>query len=192
MIDSRKGKPSIFRPTHFSRRNFVRLGMGDALSLRATRLLAQGVSSHTAKPLPRPAASGHPFNAHFVDVAAAAGLHRPVIYGDVEIKKYIVESTGGGCAFVDYDRDGHLDLFVSNYVRFSFEHAPAPGENNNCKWKGIPVECGPRGLATGKHSLYRNNGDGTFTEVTQQAGISKAASTYGMTAVAADFDEDGC
>src|SRR5438132_3428750 len=98
---------------------------------------------------------------------------------------------GAGCTFLDYNRDGHLDLFVSNYVGFSFENAAVPGENANCRWKGIPVECGPRGLLTGRHSLYRNNGDGTFTDVTQQAGIARAAATYGMTVVAADFDEDG-
>ena len=98
----------------------------------------------------------------FTDVTKAAGLwnDRP--------------RWGAGCSFLDYNRDGHLDLFVSNYVRFSFEHAPVPGENSNCNWKGIPVECGPRGLPTGRHSLYRNNGDGTFTDVSQQAGISKA------------------
>ncbi len=276
--------------------------MGAALSFPWNRLLAQGVSNHTAKPLPRAKASGRPFDAHFVDISAAAGLHAPVIYGDAEIKKYIVESTGCGCAFidydndgwadlfvlsgtrlggppsgttnrlyknnrdgtftdvtekaglhsvgwacgvcigdynndgfddifcsnfgqnalyrnngdgtftdvtkdaglwndqprwgagctfVDYDRDGHLDLFVSNYVRFSFENAAVPGENANCRWKGIPVECGPRGLSTGRNSLYRNNGDGTFTDVTQRAGVTHAAATYGMTVVAADFDEDG-
>jgi enediyne biosynthesis protein E4 len=98
---------------------------------------------------------------------------------------------GAGCAFLDYDRDGHLDLFVSNYIRFSFEHAPAPGENSTCNWKGIPVDCGPRGLPTGRHSLYRNNGDGTFTDVTKQAGIAAATDSYGMTVVTADFDEDG-
>jgi len=285
-----------------SRRAFGRLILGSTISAATERLLAQGVATHTAKPLARPAPSGRPFNAHFVDVAASAGLTTPTIYGGVETKKYILEATGCGCAFTDYDndgwmdifilsgtrlegvppgttnrlyknnrdgtftdvtekagltaigwasavcvgdynndgfedlfctyfgqnrlyrnngdgtfsdvtkasglgieqtrwgagcsfldynRDGHLDLFVSNYVRFSFEHAPVPGENVNCNWKGIPVECGPRGLPPGRHSLYRNNGDGTFTDVSQQAGIAAATESYGMTVVAADFDEDG-
>ncbi len=98
---------------------------------------------------------------------------------------------GAGSSFLDYNRDGHLDLFVSNYVRFSFEHAPVPGENLNCSWKGVAVECGPRGLPTGRHSLYRNNGDGTFTDVSKESGIANATESYGMTVVAADLDEDG-
>jgi len=98
---------------------------------------------------------------------------------------------GAGCTFVDYDRDGHLDLFVSNYVQFDFEHVPKPGANVNCVWKGVPVNCGPRGLMPGTNSLYRNNGDGTFTDVSQQAGIAGARPGYGMTVVAADFNEDG-
>jgi len=285
-----------------SRRAFGRLILGSTISAATEKLLAQGVATHTAKPLARPAPSGRPFNAHFVDVAASAGLTAPTIYGGVESKKYILEATGCGCAFTDYDndgwmdifilsgtrleevppgttnrlyknnrdgtftdvteksglgatgwasavcvgdynndgfedlfctyfgqnrlyrnngdgtftdvtkasglwtdqtrwgagcsfldynRDGHLDLFVSNYVRFSFEHAPVAGENVNCNWKGIPVECGPRGLPTGRHSLYRNNGDGTFTDVSQQTGVATATESYGMTVVAADFDEDG-
>jgi enediyne biosynthesis protein E4 len=286
----------------FTRRDFVRLSLGSAAFAASPRLFAQGVATHTVQPVARPAPSGRPFYAHFVDAASAAGLHAPVIYGGVESKKYILEATGCGCAFIDYDndgwidifllsgtrltgdppdatnrlyknnrdgtftdvtekaglkavgwaagvcigdynndgfedifctyfgqnrlyrnngdgtftdvtkaaglwnvqprwgagcsfldynRDGHLDLFVSNYVRFSFEHAPVPGENVNCNWKGVPVECGPRGLPTGRHSLYHNNGDGTFTDVSQKAGIASATESYGMTVVAADLDEDG-
>jgi enediyne biosynthesis protein E4 len=286
----------------FTRRKFMQISIVSAFALSGERLLGQGVSTHKAKPVARPAPSGRPFNAHFVNVAAAAGLSAPTIYGGVESKKYILESTGCGCAFIDYDndgwmdifllsgtriegapdgttnrlyknnrdgtftdvtekaglhaagwasgvcvgdydndgfedifctyfgqnilyhnngdgtfadvtkaagllndqprwgagcsfvdynRDGHLDLFVSNYIRFSIEHAPIPGENTNCNWKGIPVECGPRGLPKGRHSLYRNNGDGTFTDVSQQAGITQSTQSYGMTVVAADFDEDG-
>ena len=98
---------------------------------------------------------------------------------------------GTGCAFLDYDRDGHLDLFVSNYIRFDLQHAPVPGENSTCNWKGVPVNCGPRGLPTGRNFLYHNNGDGTFTDVTKKSGIADATETYGMTVVTADFDEDG-
>ena len=77
-----------------------------AFSFASNRLLAQGISTHTAKPVPRPKASGRPFNARFIDIATAAGLRAPVVYGDADIKKYIVESTGCGCAFIDYDNDG--------------------------------------------------------------------------------------
>ncbi len=285
-----------------TRRMFLEFSVGSAISFTAERILAQGVATHKAKPVARPAPSGHPFNARFVDVATSAGLTAPTIYGGVESKKYILESTGCGCAFIDYDndgwidifllcgtriegpppgatnrlyknnrdgtftdvteraglqaagwasgvcigdynndgfedifctyfgqnilyrnngdgtftdvtkaaglsneqprwgagcsfldynRDGHLDLFVSNYIRFSIEHAPVPGENTNCNWKGIPVECGPRGLPTGRHSLYKNRGDGTFADVSVQAGIAQAKQSYGMTVVAADLDEDG-
>lgn len=96
-----------------------------------------------------------------------------------------------GCSFIDYNRDGHLDLFVSNYVQFDFAHVPKPGADATCNWKGLPVNCGPRGLPPGFHSLYRNNGDGTFTDVTREAGISSLRESYGMTVVSADFDEDG-
>jgi hypothetical protein len=285
-----------------TRRTLFRLMLGAVGALPERTLLAQGVSSHTTKPLVRPAPSGRPFNSRLVDVASAAGLREPIVYGGVETKKYIVETIGCGCAFfdydndgwmdifvlagtrlegepqgagnrlyknnrdgtftdvtaqaglqavgwasgvcvgdynndgfedlfctffgqnrlyrnngdgtftdvtnaaglttpqprwgagcsfLDYDRDGHLDLFVSNYIRFSFERAPVPGENSNCHWKGIPVLCGPRGLPPGRHSLYRNNGDGTFTDVSERAGITATSQSYGMTVVAADLDEDG-
>jgi len=286
----------------FTRRKFVRLSVSSLLSLAGGRLLAQGMSRHTAKAMARPAPSGRPFDAYFVDVGFQAGLRAPVIYGGIDSKKYILEATGCGCAFLDYDndgwmdifllsgtrlqgdppgatnrlyknnrdgtftdvtefaglkavgwasgvcvgdynndgfedifctyfgqnrlyrnngdgtftdvtkvaglwnvtprwgagcsfvdynRDGYLDLFVSNYVDFSMEHAPVPGESVNCDWKGVPVECGPRGLPAGRHSLYRNNGNGTFTDASEEAGISKSIECYGMTVVGADLDEDG-
>jgi hypothetical protein len=281
-----------------SRRHFVVL----SAAASASRLFAQGVAPRSVKPQAKPAPSGRPFDAHFVDVAAAAGLTAPVIYGNAESKDYILEAAGCGCAFfdfdndgwmdifllsgtkiegpppevtnrlyknnrdgtftdvtdkaglrsvgwasgvcvgdynndgfedlfvtyfgqnklyrnngdgtftditkeagllndvprwgagctfVDYNRDGHLDLFVSNYLQFDFKRIPKPGTNSNCTWKGVPVECGPRGLPPGYHSLYRNNGDGTFTDVSKQAGISELRESYGMTAVAADLNEDG-
>jgi enediyne biosynthesis protein E4 len=283
------------------RRSFVLL----SLYASAQELVGQdqGIASRNIAAQAKPAPSGRPFEAHFTDVAREAGLHAPVIYGGVESKKYILEANGCGCAFIDYDndgwmdifllsgtrlegdppgatnrlyknnrdgtftdvtdaaglkaagwangvcvgdynndgfddlfctywgqnrlyknngngtftdvtkeagllsadatrwgagcafvdynRDGHLDLFVSNYIRFSFEHAPVPGEKSTCNWKGVPVNCGPRGLPTGRHLLYRNNGDGTFSDVTKQAGIDAAIESYGMTVVTADFDEDG-
>ncbi|MCU1262469.1 MAG: ASPIC/UnbV domain protein, partial [Bryobacterales bacterium] len=94
---------------------------------------------------------------------------------------------GSGCTFVDYDRDGRLDLFVSNYVLFDQKSVPRAGELSSCNHE--KVFCGPRGLPDGCHSLYRNNGDGTFTDVTAAAGIDKATAGYGLTAVAADFDD---
>ena len=95
---------------------------------------------------------------------------------------------GSGCAFVDYDRDGRLDLFVANYVSFDIASVPRAGQSKSCS---ASLFCGPRGLPYARHSLYHNNGDGTFTEVTDAAGISKPAGGYGLTAVAADFDNDG-
>jgi hypothetical protein len=285
-----------------TRRAFVNLSLGFSLGAPASRLLGQGVSTHTAKAQPKLAPSGRPFNAHFTDVAKEAGLVEPVIYGGVENKDYIMEAVGCGCAFLDYDndgwldifvlggtridgappgatnrlyknnrdgtfsdvtdkaglrdvgwasavcvgdynndgfedlfctyfgqnklyrnngdgtftdvtkeaalwndaprwgagctfvdynRDGHLDLFVSNYLQFDFKRVPKPGQTVNCTWKGVPVECGPRGLPRGVHSLYRNNGNGTFTDVSVQSGVAAQRGSYGMTVVAADLDEDG-
>jgi enediyne biosynthesis protein E4 len=281
-----------------SRRQFVLLSAAAC----ATPLFGQGVAPRSVKPEAKPAASGRPFDAHFTDVAREAGLTAPVVYGNPGFKDYIIEAVGCGCAFIDYDndgwmdifllsgtklegtptgatnrlyknnrdgtftdvtekaglrdvgwasgvcvgdynndgfedlfvtyfgqnklyrnngdgifidvtkeagllcdgprwgagctfvdynRDGHLDLFVSNYLQFDLKHVPKPGANSSCTWKGMPVECGPRGLPPGYHSLYRNNGDGTFTDVSQQAGISELRGNYGMTVVAADFNEDG-
>jgi enediyne biosynthesis protein E4 len=95
-----------------------------------------------------------------------------------------------GCAFVDYDRDGRLDLFVANYIDLDLATAPVP-ESGPCLYKGVMVACGPPGLNGGKNILYRNNGDGTFTDVSEQAGILAANGTYGLGVLTADFDNDG-
>jgi hypothetical protein len=98
---------------------------------------------------------------------------------------------GAGCSFLDYDRDGWLDLFVSNYVDLDVAKSPKPGANEFCEWKGIPVMCGPRGLPLGHNALYHNNGDGTFTDVSDKAGILKPGGRYGLGVAAFDFDNDG-
>ena len=98
---------------------------------------------------------------------------------------------GAGCAFVDYDRDGHLDLMVANYVQFDFSTAPAPGDRASCIWKGVPVMCGPRGLPGGKNILYHNRGNGTFEDVTKKARIDQTNGHYCLSVSPLDFDDDG-
>ena len=115
----------------------------------------------------------------FADVTAPAGL--PVTG----------TRWGSGCAFVDYDRDGYLDIFVANYVDLDLSKTPKPGSSQNCEWKGIVVVCGPQGLPMAYNALYHNNRDGTFTDVSAKAGILTPGGRYGLGAVVADFDNDG-
>ncbi len=98
---------------------------------------------------------------------------------------------GAGCTFLDYDRDGHLDLFVCNYIRLQPDQIPSPADTTYCQWKGIPIMCGPRGMPADTNILYHNNGDGTFTDVSEKAGILKPGPRYSITAVSYDFDNDG-
>src|SRR4030081_194265 len=102
------------------------------------------------------------------------------------------KSWGTGCAFVDYDRDGYLDLIVANYVDFDLATAPAPGDRPTCVWKGVPVMCGPRGLAGAKNILYHNRGDGSFEDVTTKAHIDRTDGHYAFSVSTLDFGEDGC
>ena len=101
------------------------------------------------------------------------------------------KSWGTGCAFVDYDRDGLLDLVVANYVDFDLATAPAPGERASCVWKGVPVMCGPRGLAPAKNILYHNQGEGKFADVSTKAHFDQTPGHYSLGVATFDFDDDG-
>ena len=98
---------------------------------------------------------------------------------------------GTGCAFVDYNRDGRLDLIVANYVDFNLSTTPVPGHGNSCVWKGVPVMCGPRGLPGSKNILYENLGNGTFGDVTTKARIDRTNGHYAFSVSTFDFDDDG-
>ena len=115
----------------------------------------------------------------FTDVTRKAGLYQ-------EKGRW-----GTGCTFLDYDRDGNLDLFVCNFVKLDPGRPFPPAVTAMCQWKGIPTMCGPRGLPGDTNLLYHNNGDGTFTDVTEKAGILKPGPRYSITAVSYDFDNDG-
>ncbi len=98
---------------------------------------------------------------------------------------------GTGCAFVDYDRDGKLDLAVANYVHFDLAHTPAPGEAAGCTWKGVSVMCGPRGLASAPNLLFHNLGNGRFEDVSAASGFEKTAAHYCFSITTLDYNEDG-
>ncbi len=97
---------------------------------------------------------------------------------------------GTGCAFLDVDRDARLDLVVANYIDLDLATAPTP-DSGLCRYKGVPVACGPPGLTGGTNALYRNRGDGTFLDVSDVSGIAKAHGTYGLGVATLDFDNDG-
>ena len=115
----------------------------------------------------------------FEDVTAKAGLKQDRVRYNT------------GCAFLDYDNDGHLDLFIANYLRFDFGTTPKPGENAYCWYRDLPVACGPRGLPFDRNILYHNNGDGTFTDVSVASGIAKPAHNYALGVLTGDFNHDG-
>jgi hypothetical protein len=118
-------------------------------------------------------------NGTFTDVTGEAGL------------KTARAEWSTGCSFVDYDRDGKIDLFIVRYVDFSYDSVPRPGQGEWCQWKGLNVMCGPRGLKTSVNALYHNNGDGTFSDVSEKSSVTKATGCYGFTSLTADFDHDG-
>ena len=115
-------------------------------------------------------------------------------FSDVTRKSGLAQDKGrwgSGCTFLDYDRDGHLDLFVCNFLKLDPDKVPTVTEMSFCQWKGVPTMCGPRGLPGETNMLFHNNGDGTFTDVTEKAGILKPGPRYSISAASYDFDNDG-
>ncbi|HEY1337799.1 MAG TPA: CRTAC1 family protein [Bryobacteraceae bacterium] len=285
-----------------TRRQALSLPLAALAARGGARAQSRGMSSRGVAPTPRGKPSGRPFHAHFVDIARAAGLRAPVIYGVPEHADYILEAMGcgaafldydndgwqdillltgrrlmstpesaiirlyrnnrdgtftdvseksglarsvwatgvtvgdydndgfddifitcwgqnilfhnngdgtftdvtqkagllrtgkhfgAGCTWVDYDRDGKLDLFVSHYAVFDPAEVAARGKDPKCEYYGVPVMCGPAGLNQENCRLYRNNGDGTFTDVSDASGIGGVKAGYALTAVATDLDGDG-
>src|ERR1700722_2124944 len=148
-----------------SRRHLLRLIAGLPFLGRSISVSAQGVATRGAKPTPRGKPSGIPFLARFTDVAQAAGLHAPTIYGGIDRKDYIVETMGCGCAFLDYDNDGWMDIFVLCGTRFSEASTDATNR------------------------LYKKNRDGTFSDVTSKAGLLRTGWPSGV--CVGDYDNDG-
>src|SRR5580704_18571731 len=125
-----------------------------------------GMASRNVTPAPRGKPSGLPFDSSFVNVAAKAGLHAPVIFGDEGKADYILESIGCGAAFLDYDNDGWLDILMLTARRRT---GPTP--------------------SSASIRLYKNNRDGTFTDATAHAGLGRSVWAFGVTV--ADYDNDG-
>ncbi len=116
----------------------------------------------------------------FTDITAKAGL----------LDRGPRPRWGTGCAFIDYDKDGHQDLFISDYIDLDLENTPMAGEGPFCQSRGIPVMCGPRGLPGGTNRLYHNNGDGSFTDVSQSSGVVQPSGYYAFAILTSDFDND--
>src|SRR5437660_1554447 len=139
---------------------------------------------------PRHASTSSSPSAQFADVTHAAGIDFHLTCGSLE-KRYIMETMCGGIAVFDYDNDGYLDLYVANYVDVDLKHLPELGSGPFCQYRGIPVSCGPRGLKGSRDRLYHNNGDGTFSDVTEKLNID-SGSYYGLGVLWLDYDKDGC
>src|SRR6267154_1326454 len=145
----------------------------------------------------------------FTDVSAKAGLahtgwgqgvcvgdydNGDGTFTDVSEKAHVAgtgKAWGTGCAFLDYNRDGKLDLMVANYVDYNSATALAPGERASCMWKGVPVMCGPSGLPWANNVLYRDLGNGTFEDVTTKARIDQTNGHYAFSVSTFDYDDDG-
>ena len=96
-----------------------------------------------------------------------------------------------GCAFLDYDNDGHADLFVANYLKFDPRPRRSRARIRIASTAALPVGCGPRGLPFDRNILYHNNGDGTFSDVSEQSGIAAPDRNYALGVLTGDFNGDG-
>ena len=177
----------------------------------------QGVSSHKTAAEPRMAPSGRPFHAHFVDVALHAGLVAETTYGEADHKDYILETVGCGCAFIDFDNDGWIDIFILGGSRMSGELPTTSNRlyknNRDGTFTDVTEKAGLRytGWASGvcvgdynndgfedlfctfygQNKLYRNNGDGTFTDMTKVAGLENSSTRWGAGCTFVDYNRDG-
>src|SRR5215475_1331063 len=140
-------------------------------------------------------------NPDFRNVAREAGLIAAFPNGgdvskrfeDVTAKVHLTQDRvryNTGCAFIDYDNDGKLDLFVANYLKFDFDNTPKPGDNPYCFYRGVTVNCGPRGLPFDRNILYHNEG-GVFRDVSRESGVSAPDANYSLGALTGDFNGDG-
>src|SRR5205807_2061495 len=205
-------------PGGMTRREFLALlAAGTAGAGMCWAQESGGMASRGVRPQPRGKPSGLPFHARFTDVAAHAGLCAPVIYGPPDRMNYILESMGCGVAFLDYDNDGWLDIFLPSGTR---REGPVEGATNRLyknnrdgTFTDVTAKAGlvrqgwTCGVTVGDYNndgfedlfitgwpqniLYRNDGDGTFTDVTERSGVGSVKPGFGLTAVAADLDGDG-
>ncbi|HLY16954.1 MAG TPA: VCBS repeat-containing protein, partial [Bryobacteraceae bacterium] len=197
-------------------RGLTRRAMLGLLTIPAVRARAQGISSRGVKPMPRGKPSGLPWHSRFVDVAEQAGLRAPVIYGGVVRKDYILETVGCGVAFIDYDNDGWLDIFILSGTRMGGTPDGAYNRlyknNRDGTFTDVTIAAGLKrsGWASavcvgdydndgnddlfitywGQNVLYHNNGDGTFTDVTDKSGLG-GEGHYGQGVAVGDYDNDG-
>ena len=201
-----------------NRRDFLAiLAAGVATTSVSTAQELGGMASRGIRPQPRGKPSGLPFYAHFTDVAASAGLRAPVVYGPPDRMDYILESMGCGVAFLDYDNDGWLDIFLLSGTR---REGPVEGATNRLYKNNrdgtftdvtTKAKLGGQGWACGvtvgdynndgfddifitawpQNILYRNNGDGTFTDVTKQSGLLHSGNRWGTGCTWVDYDRDG-
>lgn len=126
----------------------------------------------------------------FTDVTKQAGLNYRITIGD-DVTEYLIDVKAGGVCFFDYDNDGYVDLYVPNFVKFTYDMLPPASGKNPCTMKGLPIACPPEMYPPEQHQIHHNNENGTFTDVSQSAGTIQDPPGKGLGAVFSDFDNNG-